>query len=161
MGFDVRRLRLGKKSVTALALARILLVSGLRYLWYRGKGYRFYAEIFKPRRDKVGVINVEGAILYFRKASRYTSAINQAILNESVKAVVLRVDSPGGYADYIEQVYLDILELKEVKPVVASLASALSGGYYIPVAADYIYVHPASMVGNLGVARAREMVVKR
>jgi protease-4 len=146
----VKRFRLGRRPVAALALACILLVSGLGYLYYTGVGYRYFAET-KVRKDLVGVLTVEGPILSSQTASGYTNIINQALLNESVKAVVLRVDSPGGYADYIEQVYLDVLELKEKKPLVASVVSALSGGYYISVAADYIYVHPASTVGNIGV----------
>lgn len=146
----MKRFRLGRRPVAALALACILLVSGLGYLYYTEVGYRYFAET-KVRKDIVGVITVEGPILSSQTASGYTNIINQALLNDSVKAVVLRVDSPGGYADYIEQVYLDILELKEKKPVVASVVSALSGGYYISVAADYIYVHPTSMVGNIGV----------
>jgi len=146
----VKRLRLGRRPVAALALACILLVSGLGYLYYTEVGYRYFAET-KVRKDMVGVLTVEGPVLSSLNASGYTNIINQALLNDSVKAVVLRVDSPGGYADYIEQVYLDILELKEKKPVVASVVSALSGGYYISVAADYIYVHPASMVGDVGV----------
>ena len=149
-GIDVKRLRLGRRPVAALALACILLVSGLGYLYYTEVGYRYFAET-KVRKDMVGVLTVEGPVLSSLNASGYTNIINQALLNDSVKAVVLRVDSPGGYADYIEQVYLDILELKEKKPVVASVVSALSGGYYISVAADYIYVHPASMVGDVGV----------
>ncbi|MGD2142497.1 MAG: S49 family peptidase, partial [Candidatus Bathyarchaeota archaeon] len=48
-------------------------------------------------------------------------------------------------------IYLDILELKRDKPVVASVVTALSGGYYIAVGADYIYTSPSSMVGNVGV----------
>lgn len=146
----MKRLRLGRRPVAALALACILLVSGLGYLYYTEVGYRYFAET-KVRKDMVGVLTVEGPVLSSLNASGYTNIINQALLNDSVKAVVLRVDSPGGYADYIEQVYLDILELKEKKPVVASVVSALSGGYYISVAADYIYVHPASMVGDVGV----------
>ncbi len=75
----------------------------------------------------------------------------EAMLNDSVRGVVLKVDSPGGYADLVEQVYLDLLELRSRKPLVASITMALSGGYYISVASDYIYAHPSSMVGNVGV----------
>jgi len=73
------------------------------------------------------------------------------MFNDSVKAVVLRIDSPGGYSYLIEQIYLDLLELKKEKPIVSSVAGALSGGYYIAVAADYIFAHPTSMVGSVGV----------
>ena len=143
MGTDVKRFGIGGRSVAVLALACLLLMSGL--------GYLYLTEVSKVTKDVVGVITVTGPIISSSNASAYTGIINQAVLNESVRAVVLSVDSPGGTAQYIEQVYLDLLELKEKKPVVASVVSALSGGYYISVAADYIYVHPTSMVGNIGV----------
>jgi len=137
------RFAFGKKLVVTLALVSILLVSGLGYLYYSGTK--------KAERNLVGVISVEGPIISSQTAVRVTEAINQAIFNTSVKAVVLRIDSPGGYAHLIEQIYLDALELKGEKPVVSSVASALSGGYYIAVAADFIFAHPTSMVGNVGV----------
>ena len=133
----------GKRLVLVLAVVSILLVSGLGYLYYMGTRGR--------ERSLVGVISVEGSIISSQATGRVTAAINQAMFNDSVKAVVLRIDSPGGYAHLIEQIYLDILELKREKPVVSSVALALSGGYYIAVATDYIYAHPTSMVGNVGV----------
>jgi len=133
----------GKKLVVAMALVSILLVSGL--------GYMFWSGAKNAEREIVGVISVEGPIISSQTAVRITEAINHAIFNTSVKAVVLRIDSPGGYAHLIEQIYLDALEMKAKKPIIASVASALSGGYYIAVAADYIYAHPAAMVGNVGV----------
>jgi len=131
------------KVVVALALACIMLLSGL--------GYMFFSGTRRVERNIVGVINVVGPIISSYEANWVAFAINRALLNGSVKAVVLRIDSPGGYAHLIEQIYLDVLELKRRKPVVSSVVTALSGGYYIAVAADYIYAHPTSMVGNVGV----------
>jgi len=143
LGVDVKPFRIGGRAVAILALACLLLISAV--------GYLYLSEVSEVREDMVGVVAVTGPIISSSNASTYTGIINQALLNESVKAVVLSVDSPGGSAQYIEQVYLDLLQLKEKKPVVASVVSALSGGYYISVAADYIYVHPTSTVGNVGV----------
>jgi hypothetical protein len=80
-----------------------------------------------------------------------TGMINQAMHNESVKAVVIGIDSPGGSANQIEKIYLDLLMLKEKKPMVAFTTTALSGGYYISVASDYILTNPTSMIGSIGV----------
>lgn len=99
----------------------------------------------------VGIIRVEGYIESPEVANQYVQVINRAMDNESIRAVVLVVDSGGGYIDYVEQIYLDLLMLKRNKTLVASLVTALSGGYYIAVAADYIYTHPTSYVGNVGV----------
>lgn len=129
--------------IIAVIIVCILIVSGVGgYLYYRG---------LAARRNVIGIIDVEGAILSSEDANICLEAINQAITNNTVKAVVLRVNSPGGYADLVEQIYLDLLELRRVKPVVASVTLALSGGYYIAVAADYIYVEPTSFIGNIGV----------
>ena len=140
---ETLRSRLGRREVLATFVIIILVASGLIYVQYT----RFYGF----RKDVVGIIKIEGYIETPSTASRITEIINEAMLNESVKAVVVVIDSGGGYANYIEQIYLDLLELKKKKPLVASIITALSGGYYIAVAADYIYVHPTSFAGNIGV----------
>jgi len=137
-----------KRVVVASLLCAVLLAVGLGVLYYA-----LTLGVTAPRaeRNVVGVVRVEGPILSSMEAGRYVDAINRAAVDESVKAVVLVVDSPGGHAGLIERIYLDLLELKRVKPLLASVVSALSGGYYIAVAADYIYVCPTSEVGNVGV----------
>ncbi len=71
--------------------------------------------------------------------------------DSSIKAVVLQIDSPGGSAGVVEQIYLDLLRLRQCKPVVASVgASAASGGYYIAVAANIVYAEPTSILGSVG-----------
>ncbi len=102
-------------------------------------------------RDLVGIINIDGVIESSGDTKLYAAMINHVMLNESIKAVVLRVDCPGGSADLVESIFLDLLELKKTKTLVASLVFAASGGYYIAVAADYIYVEPSSLIGNVGV----------
>ena len=132
-----------KYRLIALAIICIIIASGLSI-------YYFYVGL-AARRNLIGIISIEGPILTSEDADKCLEAINNAITNNTVKAVVLRIDSPGGYADLVEQIYLDLLELKRVKPVIASVTLALSGGYYIAVAADYIYVDPTSFIGNVGV----------
>ncbi len=136
---------LSRGSLIVIVVLCILLASSLLYQLL-APGLRFERE-----RPAVGMIRVEGTIIEPSDAGRITASINSALLNRSVKAVVLMIDSPGGYAYLIEQVYLDLLRLKREKPIVASAATALSGGYYIAVAADHIYAHPTSMIGNIGV----------
>jgi ClpP class serine protease len=126
----------------------ILIILGLGYLYYIGI---LRIEVPRAKKDIIGIIKIEGPILSSYTTYQYIDTINYAITNKSVKAIVLIVDSPGGYVDLIEQIYLDLLKLKKNKPLIASIVSALSGGYYISVAADYIYVLPTSMVGNIGV----------
>ena len=125
------RLSFGGRLVIVLALVCILFVSGFSYL--------YFSRLTVFERNLIGVIRVDGTITSTEGTGRITAAISQAMHNSSVKAVVLSIDSPGGFAHLVEQVYLDALALGERKPVVASVVTALSGGYYIAVAADYIY----------------------
>ncbi|MEM4688669.1 MAG: S49 family peptidase [Thermofilaceae archaeon] len=99
----------------------------------------------------VAVVRVSGYILTSGDADYYTALLRRAYNNDSVKAVVLVIDSFGGSADYVEQVYYSVKQLKTRKPVVALAVNALSGGYYIAVAADYIFAHSTSLIGSIGV----------
>ncbi len=72
--------------------------------------------------------------------------------DESIKAVVFRVNSPGGSALASDIIAREIESLKKVKPVIASYSDvAASGGYYISVLCDKIYAHPTSITGSIGV----------
>ncbi|MCS7112395.1 MAG: S49 family peptidase [Nitrososphaerota archaeon] len=135
----------GYKRVLAFVLALVIVASLLIAIYFT------YIPIGIHERCIIGLIRIEGAILYDEDAYRYLRLIEYAAINSSVKAVVVYINSPGGYADLIESIYLNILSLKEIKPVICVAQLALSGGYYIAAAADYIYVYPTSYVGNIGV----------
>lgn len=72
--------------------------------------------------------------------------------DESVKAVVLRVNSPGGSAYGSEQIWREVSLLKQEKPVIVSMGDyAASGGYYISCGADRIYAQPTTLTGSIGI----------
>lgn len=72
--------------------------------------------------------------------------------DESVKAVVLRVNSPGGSAYGAEQIWREVSLLKAEKPVIVSMGDyAASGGYYISCAADWIVAEPTTLTGSIGI----------
>lgn len=72
--------------------------------------------------------------------------------DDDVKAVVLRVNSPGGSAFGSEQIWYAVNTLKEKKPVIVSMGDyAASGGYYISCAADYIVAEPTTLTGSIGI----------
>ncbi|MEM2094447.1 MAG: S49 family peptidase [Candidatus Bathyarchaeia archaeon] len=131
-----------RKMILAAAVACILLLAAAAYLHKLPIGLE---------RELVAVLRIEGIVESSTDTKLYQDMIKYAITNVSIKAVVLQIDCPGGSADYIETIYLDLLELKKSKTLVASLVFAASGGYYIAVAADYLYVAPTSLVGNVGV----------
>ena len=72
--------------------------------------------------------------------------------NDDVKAVVLRVNSPGGSAYGSDQIWREVVRLKEKKPVIVSMGDyAASGGYYISCAADRIFADPTTLTGSIGI----------
>jgi protease-4 len=79
-------------------------------------------------------------------------ALEEIRKEDMIKGVVLRIDSPGGSATASEVIWQGVRRLAEEKPVWVSVGSmAASGGYYIAVAGDRIYVNPSSIVGSIGV----------
>ena len=111
-------------------------------------------------KDIVGVIDVRGYIIAEEDRDLYVKAVRLALENESVKAVVVRVDSGGGIAPFCEDVYLSLRKLAESKPMVVVIEGiAASGGFMIALASDYIYATPSSLVGNVGVIALAPIIV--
>ena len=72
--------------------------------------------------------------------------------DKNIKAVVLRVNSPGGSAYGSEQIWDEVQKTKSVKPIIVSMGDyATSGGYYISCAADYIVANPTTLTGSIGI----------
>ncbi len=111
---------------------------------------------------KVGVITVSGVIsstpqntLFLGEVGGSQSTMAQlraAAKDESVKAVVLRINSPGGSAAASEAILEEVKKLADKKPVVASMGDvAASGGYYIACGANKIVANPGTITGSIGV----------
>lgn len=117
----------------------------------------------KPNKFKEGEIAVYYAVGEIASGSGYSaeSTIDQKKVSrdlrklrddDGIKAVVLRVNSPGGSAFDSEQIWKDVVALKEKKPVVVSMGDyAASGGYYISCAANYIFAEPTTLTGSIGI----------
>ena len=90
-------------------------------------------------------------------SDRLAAAIDAAARDASVRAIVIRIDSPGGSAVASDQIWDAIMRARaDGKPVIASLgAVAASGGYYIAAPADRIAVNPASLTGSIGVVAGK------
>ncbi|MFD1632534.1 S49 family peptidase [Haloplanus ruber] len=102
----------------------------------------------------VAVVTIEGPITS-GSATAVQKDLREARENESIDAVVLNVDSPGGGAAASEQLYLSVQRTAAEMPVVASVTSTgASGAYYAMLPAEDIYVTPASIVGSVGVRAA-------
>ena len=99
--------------------------------------------------DAVGLVEIRGPIY----RSRYIVEEIEAHRNDpSIRAVVIRIDSPGGAVAPSQEIHDAVERLRESKPVVASMgATAASGGYYVAVAADSILANPGTLTGSIGV----------
>lgn len=121
-----------------------------------------YVKSAKPNistdKNKIAVIYANGEIVggegneNIIGSEGISRAIRQARLDDQVKAVVLRVNSPGGSALASDVMWREIVLTKKVKPVIVSMGDvAASGGYYIACAADVIVAEPTTITGSIGV----------
>ena len=108
--------------------------------------------------DKIAVIFAQGEIFYGEGDQDIIGqgimvrAIRKAKENDAVKAIVLRVDSPGGNALTADLIWRELMLAKMEKPLVISIGDmAASGGYYLAVAGDKIFAEPTSITGSIGV----------
>ncbi|MDH6342154.1 protease-4 [Parabacteroides sp. PFB2-12] len=118
-------------------------------------------ETKKKKGEKIAILYAEGQIMEgssspFNTESLITQKIGDELAklkdDEDIKAVVFRVNSPGGSAFISEQIWHQVVELKKEKPIVVSMGSmAASGGYYISCAANKIVAEPTTLTGSIGI----------
>jgi len=132
--------------------------SSLRYLSMKdyiksGKG-----RLLSTSRDKIAVIYAQGEIIYGEGDQNtigqqlIINALRTARKNNTVKGIVLRVNSPGGSALASELMWRELELAKQEKPLVVSMGDyATSGGYYIACNANYIFAEPTTITGSIGV----------
>lgn len=108
--------------------------------------------------NRIAVIYAEGDIVTGKGSDdnigsdKFAEAIRKARLDDKVKAVVLRINSPGGSSLASDIIYREVVLTKKVKPIIASMSDvAASGGYYIAMACDTIVAHPNTITGSIGV----------
>ena len=99
--------------------------------------------------EKMAVLEVQGVIA---SSKRIIENLHGFRDNPAVKAIVLRVDSPGGGVGPSQEIYEELKKTAKVKPLVVSMGSvAASGGYYIAVPAQKIFANPGTITGSIGV----------
>ncbi len=99
--------------------------------------------------EQSGPFAVNAGVIDARSTSQLLDELTQ---DESVEAIMLRINSPGGTVVASDELYRAVQDLSAEKPVLASFAdTAASGGYYIALGADEIMAHPASLTGSIGV----------
>ncbi len=119
----------------------IISVTALIVLGKKDAGFEFG--------DKVGVIEIKGVIA---DPKEVVSQLKRFRKNEDIKAIVLRIDSPGGGVGPSQEIHAEVKKTTGTKKVVASMgAIAASGGYYVAAAADHLVANPGTLTGSIGV----------
>lgn len=104
---------------------------------------------FSSKHNKIGIIEIKGTIASSQDTLKQIKDFRK---DSSVKAILLRIDSPGGSVGPSQEIYEEIRRTIASKPVVASMGSvAASGGYYIACAASHIIANPGTITGSIGV----------
>ena len=152
----------------------ILIVSLI--IWISGCATHFHLDfmgkdtlqevilIKNPTKDKILILDVSGIIstslnpgLFSRESdilSKVYYRLEKASEDKNVKAIILRLDTPGGEVTASDIIYNEILKFKEKTniPVVGLMMGvAASGGFYIASACDFILAHPSTITGSIGV----------
>lgn len=125
----------------------------------------------KKAKDKIAVVYAEGEIVGGEGSGNgigtdLAAQIQKAVKDKNVKALVLRVNSPGGSVLTADIIYQELMKVKAKMPVVASYGNyAASGGYYISCMADRIFAQPNTLTGSIGVfgtiPNAQELLTKK
>ncbi len=126
---------------TALVCATVVVIGLLIFAGSRRTELKFG--------EKIGIVEVSGAIADARETMDILKRFRE---DDTIRAVVVRVNSPGGAVGPSQEIYREIRKTAQAKKVVASLgAVAASGGYYIAAACDGIVSNPGTLTGSIGV----------
>jgi len=136
-----------KRILIGLGVIVVLLVVFFSALYLIGRSGRTSGRFAFG--DKIAIVEIQGVIT---QSSRIIEEIHEYIDDDGVKAIILRIDSPGGGVGPSQEIHREILKVKEKKKIVTSMGSvAASGGYYIACASDLIVANPGTITGSIGV----------
>ncbi|MDY6905892.1 MAG: signal peptide peptidase SppA [Thermodesulfobacteriota bacterium] len=130
----------------------VLVLTGMVFSFMIIMSSLFAVSTRKTRFDlgeKIGVVEINGVI---RSSRTVLENLKKFRETPSIKAIVVRINSPGGAVGPSQEIYREIVKTREAKVVVASMGSiAASGGYYIASAADTVMANPGTLTGSIGV----------
>lgn len=139
---EPRRPVLSSCLIVFLVLVFLTGLSLITMAWWK-KDFFWYAK------DKVGVIEINGLIT---KSMPTLKDLRKFQEEDRIKAIVVRIDSPGGAVGPSQEIMREIEKVRKTKKVVASCGTvAASGGYYVACAADLIMANPGTATGSIGV----------
>ena len=131
---------------TAMAGFTLIVISFLIAMAVKSADF---AQKMKLDKDSVGIVEVTGAIMESETIIKHLKKFRE---KDKIKAIVLRIDSPGGGVGPSQEIFREVRKTTETKKVIASMgAMAASGGYYVAAGADGIVANPGSITGSIGV----------
>ena len=135
-----------KKTLLVLIIIVVVVFLGSLLIGKAGKGLG----------DKVGVVEIDGVIT---QANDTMEDIVKFREDDTIRGVILRINSPGGSVGPTQEVYREVRKLREKKKVYVSMCGiCASGGYYIAAAGDRIYASPSTITGSIGVIMEQTVV---
>ncbi len=136
-----------RKHPVIFGMLLLIVLAVLFYIFFFGIGTRTGKTKSFSLNDKIGVVAVNGVIASSREITEQLEDFGK---DDSIVAVVLRIDSPGGGVAASQEIYDAVVELKKQKKVVASMGSiAASGGLLIACSADKIVANPGTITGSI------------
>lgn len=138
-----------KRTLVGLGVIVGLMVFFFAVLFFIGRFIGRHGPASFSFGDKIAIVEVKGVIT---QSSGIIEELHQYEDDEGVKAIILRIDSPGGGVGPSQEIHREILKVKSKKKVITSMGSvAASGGYYIACASDLIVANPGTITGSIGV----------
>jgi len=137
-----------KRILVGLAVIAALLIFFFGILFFFGR-YSAGKSSRLSFGDKIAIVEIKGVI---SQSSLIIEELRQHFEDDGVKAIILRIDSPGGGVGPAQEIYREVTKIKLKKKVVTSMGSvAASGGYYVACASDLIVANPGTITGSIGV----------
>ncbi|WP_300462409.1 signal peptide peptidase SppA [Desulfobacula sp.] len=108
-----------------------------------------FSQHYTSANGNIGVVEINGMILSSKKTIQDIKTFRE---DDAIKAIILRIDSPGGGIGPSQEIYREIMKTRKDKKIITSMGSvAASGGYYIASACDKIVANPGTITGSIGV----------
>lgn len=136
--------------ITLTAFGTLIIISFILFATFMsGKvGNQFMAQQSKGK-GNIGIVEISGVIFSSKKIIKQIKDFRE---DNSIKAIILRVESPGGGIGPSQEIYREVIKTRKDKKVIASLGSvAASGGYYVAAATEGIMANPGTITGSIGV----------
>ncbi len=131
------------------AFVTVVSVGGMIVVFSISRMVLTTAGPFQEKTGNVGIVEVTGPILSSRQVIENIKTFRE---DDGIRAIVVRVDSPGGGIGPSQEIYRELIKTRSVKTVIASMGSvAASGGYYVAAGAQFIVANPGTITGSIGV----------